>query len=394
VVLHEVLTVHPIIQNLATATDYSVRDLLEAEEFFSACDCDEKAWYSRKRLDTVLSNGSRFWTRRMQTSGYQDGRPRSYLWGPWFGRMSEFFDRLRYGDAGAIVYLTCYEKEDGRPLFFTDIKWDPPYPHYIFGIRRDHLTDPGIVEQLSKIDCGKVALMIVPSMMELMIRGGFNPSTLNPNRYVIHTTGEPLLDEATSFIEAGLSVRDNMRCWDGGATFFTCQHGNKHWIDLVSQIWLEGNDLVSSDLFNSAQLFIEYHNGDRISWEREGTCACGRQIDRISFNVREQRLSVGNHLFQYRKLQMAFDAACKIAGADMMNLQVGVDENKRVATFYGQATKELPDSFEQELVECIRVTYPWLADWSVRYSRKRGKVSSYKRFPVFKEEASDLFDEL
>ena len=316
------------------------------------------------------------------------------MWGPWFGRMSEFFDRLRYRDAGAIVYLTYYEKEDGRPLFFRDIPWNPPYPHHIFGIRRDHLNDPEIPGLLSKIDCRKVGLMIVPSMMELMIRGGFDPGILDPDRYVIHTTGEPLLGEERSFADVGLSIRDNMRCWDGGATFFTCEHGHRHWVDLVSKNWLEGDELVSSDLFNSAQPFVEYHNGDRIAWERGSACACGRPIDSISFDMREQRLSVDNHLFQYRELQVAFDAACKGAGTNMVSLQVGVDEKKRIVTLYGQATAELPVDFERDLEGYVTHTYPWLSEWSVRYRRKRGKVSFYKKFPVFREEARDGFEAL
>jgi hypothetical protein len=73
------------------------------------------------------------------------------------------------------------------------------------------------------------------------------------------------------------NVCDHMRCWDGGAGFWTCLHGTYHLMDNLS--WAEESDgrLVCTDYFNLAAPFFRYWNGDfcRIT-DTYQRCECGR----------------------------------------------------------------------------------------------------------------------
>ena len=69
-----------------------------------------------------------------------------------------------------------------------------------------------------------------------------------------------------------------MRCWDGGATFFTCKHRNYHLMDNLA--WCEegpNHELICTDYFNLASPFVRYWSGDycRIAKEYQ-RCECGR----------------------------------------------------------------------------------------------------------------------
>ena len=77
---------------------------------------------------------------------------------------------------------------------------------------------------------------------------------------------------------------DHMRCWDGGASFFTCRLGNYHLMDNLS--WCEEVDgkLVSTDYFNFASPFVRYWNGDLCSIGKKFfRCGCGRLFRDFEF---------------------------------------------------------------------------------------------------------------
>lgn len=96
---------------------------------------------------------------------------------------------------------------------------------------------------------------------------------------LLSNSNEKLMAEDASFLLDGYldDICDHMRCWDGGATFFTCKHRNYHILDNIS--WCEEVDgkLISTDYFSIPSPFVRYWNGDfcRISdtYER---CECGR----------------------------------------------------------------------------------------------------------------------
>ena len=80
------------------------------------------------------------------------------------------------------------------------------------------------------------------------------------------------------------SYCDHMRCWDGGATFFTCSYRNYHLMDNIS--WCEEKEgkLVSTDYFSLPSPFLNYWNGDLCEIKNEySRCECGRLFRPFKF---------------------------------------------------------------------------------------------------------------
>lgn len=70
---------------------------------------------------------------------------------------------------------------------------------------------------------------------------------------------------------------DSMRCWDGGATFFTCKYNTYHLMDNLSYCFEKDNKLISTDYFSLSAPFINYWNGDLCEIaENYKKCECGR----------------------------------------------------------------------------------------------------------------------
>jgi phenylacetate-coenzyme A ligase PaaK-like adenylate-forming protein len=95
-----------------------------------------------------------------------------------------------------------------------------------------------------------------------------------------HTSEFPLLRDF-EFLKSNGNISyncDHMRCWDGGASFFTCKNGTYHLNDNFA--WtIEGPDhkMISTDYFNLASPFINYWNGDLCEIkENYELCSCGR----------------------------------------------------------------------------------------------------------------------
>lgn len=105
---------------------------------------------------------------------------------------------------------------------------------------------------------------------------------------LLSSTGDRILpaDARFLFMENGYfdDVCDHMRCWDGGATFYTCKHRNYHLMDNLA--WVEEIDgkMICTDYFNLASPFVRYWNGDycRISKEYQ-RCECGRLYREFEF---------------------------------------------------------------------------------------------------------------
>lgn len=124
----------------------------------------------------------------------------------------------------------------------------------------------------------------INSMCHHMRKSGFSGAVGT----LLSQTNERLLQDDASFLFLDnsyfKSVCDHMRCWDGGASFFTCRHGNYHLMDNLS--WCEeiGGRLVSTDYFNFASPFVRYWNGDMC---RIGSvflrCDCGRLYREFEF---------------------------------------------------------------------------------------------------------------
>jgi len=105
--------------------------------------------------------------------------------------------------------------------------------------------------------------------------------------FLLSTTNERLLPQDANFIlENNIfdHICDHMRCWDGGASFFTCKYKTYHLMDEIS--WVESIDgkLISTDYFNLSSPFINYWNGDYCKIDNEyKKCECGRLYREFEF---------------------------------------------------------------------------------------------------------------
>lgn len=88
------------------------------------------------------------------------------------------------------------------------------------------------------------------------------------------------VDLIRQYLDAGIfdNACDHMRCWDGGASFFTCKEGTRHLCDNLSHCQVTRDyKLLSDDYFSLPNPFINYWNGDHAQLiDRYEKCKCGR----------------------------------------------------------------------------------------------------------------------
>jgi len=79
-------------------------------------------------------------------------------------------------------------------------------------------------------------------------------------------------------------ICDHMRCWDGGASFYTCRHGNYHLMDNLCWVEEVGGKMICTDYFNLSSPFVRYWNGDYCQIGKEyKRCECGRLYREFKF---------------------------------------------------------------------------------------------------------------
>jgi phenylacetate-coenzyme A ligase PaaK-like adenylate-forming protein len=142
---------------------------------------------------------------------------------------------------------------------------------------------------------------------------------------IIIFTGECLGEETKEYlINKGFSVRDEMRSWDGGATFYTCRFGECHWVDYLAPTSVDDNNkLIATDLFNVAQMYVNYHNGDFVKKTTTSTCACGMVSTKNEFLNRSAFTlfkSPTGHLLNY---DLIFNTFTNVGGTIPLQLCIG-----------------------------------------------------------------------
>lgn len=102
---------------------------------------------------------------------------------------------------------------------------------------------------------------------------------------LISNTGERLLQADATFLKKYVdNICDHMRCWDGGATFFTCCKGNYHLLDNLSWCEIIDRKLISTDYFSLPSPFVNYWNGDYAKIDKDyQRCLCGRLYRKFEF---------------------------------------------------------------------------------------------------------------
>lgn len=215
------------------------------------------------------------------------GTPKQYKWGPNFSEHHRFYQWL------------FYPKEH----FYTKFVYLPNKECEISTYNKSHRIVIGKGKFKEKIkNCCIVSNPEIIFLIEN--KRPFLKELFDLGSCAFCLTGSPLTKKHSDFFDSiGMEYRDYMRSWDGGATFFTCEHGNKHWVDFSSEIKLNDNKLMSTDLWNESQPHIDYWNGDVVKWQRKNNCQCGLPIDEIEFENRNIFIEVGNSVLSYEECQ-------------------------------------------------------------------------------------------
>lgn len=125
---------------------------------------------------------------------------------------------------------------------------------------------------------------------------------------LLSNSNEKLLQEDADFLLGnGLvsHICDHMRCWDGGASFFTCRDGNCHIMDNLSWCVEVDGKLVSTDYFSLTCPFVNYWNGDRCQMgDKYSRCSCGRLYRDFKFLENRPFAIKGHSINEYKRRLM------------------------------------------------------------------------------------------
>lgn len=212
------------------------------------------------------------------------GHPKKYLWGPNFKAMHQLWDyiattgaRMRLMNDMKVINLYT-ATSPRKPSHVTISK------NIIYAISGN--TRPAMKPKLS-------GLHVVFDPEQIDIALGLNEDFLDNifdlEKCSFHSTGSKLTNAFRLRLEERkINPYDQMRCWDGGASFYTCQYMNKHICHFTSLVHMENRKLISTDFWNRSQLFVDYWNGDIVDWSRGNMCPCGCFIDHIEFEQRRR----------------------------------------------------------------------------------------------------------
>jgi len=94
---------------------------------------------------------------------------------------------------------------------------------------------------------------------------------------------------------------DHMRCWDGGAAFFTCRYGTYHLDERFGHVESVDGKLVSTDYSSVYSPFYRYWNGDYCDIGPESKCLCGRTSRQFRLTCPELHHWHGEPLAQWKE---------------------------------------------------------------------------------------------
>jgi hypothetical protein len=267
----------------------------EKREFISKAELEDKEkWYVESVMDEAQP---------MATSGSTTGCSFRYMrWEPFLyfieglNHYDLILDEFQVTERPKILYLFNsgqYEKEKLITVRFDSSNF---MEHHGTSRKAEvHYANFEMMERNHKIFFGDLVSYLSKNPMDVIFAPG--PSINSMCHYIkkhgagricglLSNSNERILPDDASFMLDGHAdhVCDHMRCWDGGATFFTCKHLNYHLLDNLS--WCEESEgkLLSTDYFSLPSPFVRYWNGDFCSIENEyKRCECGRLYREFEF---------------------------------------------------------------------------------------------------------------
>lgn len=306
-------TAIPLAAYIASPT---TAQLFHAHQWWAGATPLRREAYVRCRLEVVRREGGRHDGPTLRSFG-TTGRPKEYRWGPGFKAVDDFFHALVFQGSRfrrAVRVQVNWLASTGRE---NTVKWIPTPGHPTVATVQVGVNNPGFVPKLRDALAGHDA-MFCPSGFDALDRLIGLEQHLDRGSLLVFT-GEPLpVTLRDRLAGGGWDVRDQMRSWDGGATFYTCPSGMTHWADVLACVGVDGERLVSTDLMNLAQPHIDYWNGDRVAVEAVD-CPCGSPSGvRLNFQSRDAvplvRAAAGM-MHSYQTLASLLQVAADRAGA-------------------------------------------------------------------------------
>jgi hypothetical protein len=297
--------------------DYQLlRNLRKLHGSWAHMSDSEKRIFIDDRIKT-LKNKENIDIKRIETN------KKSFLWGNNYTTYKYFCDYLFF-DNSECLYVNL------NPYFKSYYVWEDSRNLSLF-ISNEPLYFADKLIKDKHVVFNSEALYLYLSKYGDFISNVFDESC------VFCFTGSTLKDEhRTLFLKNGIkNIKDYMRCWDGGATFYTCRYYNKHWLDYLSDIHVENNELISTDLWNNAQLFIDYKNGDKIYWERKGKCECGLPIDDIKFLDNDKILNIKSIDISYNEIRQEV-----LQHVDLNFMYIGYTKEKIIVNIVSSSEKD------------------------------------------------------
>lgn len=268
----------------------------EHKDFVSKNDLSDKdSWYVISEMKD---------SQPMASSGSTTGAPFSYLrWEPFLyfiegeNHYDLIMDEFGMPDRPKILYLfNSRQYDDSIPVTIRDDSKNFMEHHGTSRRAEVHYANFRRMKEDQSGFFGNLVPYLQANQLDVIFAPG--PSINSLCHYLsksgcgrkicrlVSNTNERLLPEDASFLLGGFSdhVCDHMRCWDGGATFFTCKYKNYHLMDNLS--WCEEVDgrLLSTDYFSMPSPFVRYWNGDRCRIaDSYARCECGRLYREFEF---------------------------------------------------------------------------------------------------------------
>jgi hypothetical protein len=268
--------------------------------FYSKADLEEKQkWYVKDMDHESMS---------VTTSGSTTGQPFEYKrWHPAFHKIewdyhyNMVLDEFEVPEDFHLLYFfsSHYRQDGNNPVMCLGHQAELPMqnhgssrrPVVHFANFAAYSTDQesffaGLFEYLERnpIDVFYTSSPQINSMCNYIRKLGFKGKVGK----LLSSTNDRIIQRDAKFlvIDNGYfeNICDHMRCWDGGASFFTCKYGNYHLMDNLS--WCEEVDgkMVCTDYFNLASPFYKYWNGDYCSIsDSYQRCDCGRLYREFEF---------------------------------------------------------------------------------------------------------------
>jgi len=242
--------------------------------------------------------------RNMSTSGSTSGKPFLYLaWKPFFEfiESNNHYDMIldEFGTRKNADVLFFFPSSYTKNKFITVTKDDVNFVqhhglarktrvHYVNNETYNRNPEEFFDFLFGYLQRNKIDVFFAPGpninslcyfMRKLKFKGKIASLLSNSNEMLLQTDVDFLLNG--KYVN---DICDHMRCWDGGATFFTCKEKTYHLCDNLS--WSEEIDgkLITTDYFSLPSPFIKYWNGDLCKiFDKYQRCACGRLFRNFEF---------------------------------------------------------------------------------------------------------------